>query len=111
MRVAGLVLGIMGAIAGFIGAIVALTIGSIGAAFGDNTVVLLGLAGLGACIVGLVGAALSMAKPRLAASLMLVSAIVGVIAISYAYILATVLLVIGAVLTFLGRKERAGQAG
>lgn len=58
-----------------------------------------------ASIVGLVGAVLSMAKPRLAASLMLVSAVVGVIAVSAAYILGTILLAIGAALTFLGRNE------
>ena len=56
-------------------------------------------------IIGLVGAALAMGKPRFAALLMAVSAIVGLVLISFGYILATVLLLIAAVLAFLGRKE------
>ncbi len=112
MRIAGLVVGVLGSIGGFIGAIVALAIGGIGGALGAEgaeTVTTGAFVALGASIVGLVGAVLSMAKPRLAASLMLVSAVVGVIAIFAAYILATVLLAIGAGLTFLGRKENRSQ--
>ena len=60
---------------------------------------------MAASVVGLVGAVLSMAKPRLAASLMLVSAIVGVVAVFVAYLLATLLLLIATALTFLGRGE------
>ena len=50
-----------------------------------------------------------MVKPRLAASLMIVSAVVGIIAFFLVYILATLLLIIGAGLTFLGRNENRSQ--
>ncbi len=121
MRVAGLIVGVLGSIGGFIGALLALlvlissTTLSAGARFGGlgaavdapevGTVTTRAFVVLAASIVGLVGAALSVAKPRMAASLMVVSAVVGVIAIFAAYILATVLLSIGALLTFLGRNE------
>lgn len=104
--------GILGSIAGFIGAVIALLVGGLGGALdveGAGTVTGLSFVAIGASIVGLVGAVLSMAKPRLAASMMLVSAIVGLIAVSAAYVLATVLLLIGAALTFFGRNENRGQ--
>ncbi len=108
MRIAGLIIGVLGSVAGFIGAVFALVVGGIGGALNledAGTVTSLAFVALGSSIVGLVGATLSMAKPRLAASLMLVSAIVGVIAVSMAYALATALLLIGAAMTFFGRNE------
>ena len=107
MRIAALIVGIFGAIAGFIGALVALAVGGIGGAIdveGAETVVALGWVALLMSIVGLVGASLSMAKARVAASLMLLSAIVGVIAVSAAYALATVLLIIAAIFAFFGQR-------
>ena len=56
-------------------------------------------------VVALVGAALSIAKPRMAAGLMLLSAIVGVIAVSAFYAIAGVLLLIAASLAFQGRRK------
>jgi hypothetical protein len=63
-------------------------------------------------VLGLVGAALSIATPRLAALLMLISAVVGLIAISVGYIMATILWGIAALLAFLGRERKvpASQA-
>lgn len=71
MRIAGLIIGIFGAIAAFIGAIFALVVVGIGGALeakGAETVVIGGWIALLMSIVGLVGAALSMAKPRVAVS-------------------------------------------
>ena len=111
MKIAALIIGIFGAMAGFIGAIVALFLGGIGAAFGAGTeVAWLGFGALAMSVVGLVGAALSIAKPRAAAVLMVISAILGVIFVFVAYILATILLLVAALLAFLGR-ERQGSAG
>lgn len=112
MRIAGLIVGVLGSVAGFIGALLALLVGGLGGALdveGAGTVTGLSFVAIGASIVGLVGAVLSMVKPRLAASMMLASAIVGVVAVFVAYILATVLLLIGAALTFFGRNENRGQ--
>ena len=112
MRIAALVIGIFGSIAAFIGALLAMFVGGVGAALGDGEseeVILLGLGALVMSVVGLVGAALSVAKPRAAAALMATSAIVGVILVFVAYIFATVLLLIAALLAFLGRKSASAK--
>ena len=106
MKVAGLIVGIFGSVAGFIGAIFALLVGGIGAAFGAGSeVAWLGFAALMVSIVALVAAALAIAKPRFAAAVMLVSGIAGFICISAFWIPAGLLLGIGALLAFLGRKS------
>ena len=113
MRTAGLIVGILGSFAGFIGAVIALLLGGVGLALGADkaeSVTAWAFVALGASIMGLVGAALSMAKPRAAAGLMLASAIVGTVAVEVAYLLAAVLLLIGAILAFLGRG-RASVSG
>ena len=56
-------------------------------------------------IVGLVGAALAIAKPRVSVVLMALSAVLGLIFISAFYIPATILLLVAALLAFLGRKS------
>ncbi|MFH1142001.1 MAG: hypothetical protein V1724_10195 [Chloroflexota bacterium] len=109
MRIAALVIGIIGAMAGFIGGLIALVAGGIAGAFGAEsagTVEGLGLAGIGFSVVGLVGAALAIAKPKVAAILMVISAVGGIISIFVAYILAALLLGIAALLAFLGRNKR-----
>ena len=113
MRIAALVIGIFGAMAGFAGALFAMVVGGIGEAFGadeGSSVAILGFVALVASIVGLVGAALALAKPRVAGGLMGVSAVVGLIATSLAYALATVLLLVAALLAFLGRREKQDSA-
>ena len=108
MRVAGLIIGVIGSITGFIGAVVALAIGGIGEiveAEGSRTITTGAFFAIAASIGGLIGAALSMAKLRLASGLMLSSAIIGIFAVFLAYILATVLLIVASLLTFLGRDE------
>lgn len=108
MRVAAVIVGVFGAIAGFVGALVAMFVGGVATALeveGGETVTILGAVALGMSVVGLVGAALAMAKPRVAAVLMLASAVVGVIAVSAAYAVAAVLLLSGAILAFLDRSR------
>ena len=112
MRIAALIIGIFGAAAAFVGALLAMLFGGVGVALDESEgeqIVVLGMVALLMSIVGLVGAALSIAKPRAAAVLMALSAIVGVVLIFVAYIVATVLLLIAAVLAFLGRKEGRGS--
>ena len=108
MRLAALIIGIFGSIAAFIGAVIALSLGGLGSALEveeAETVVIGGWVALGMSIVGLTGAALSVAKGRVAALLMLISAVVGVIAISAAYAVGAVLFLIAACLAFLGREK------
>lgn len=110
MRVAGLVLGILGSVAGFFGALVAIFFGGVTGALGDEetgtTLAIACTIAIVASIVGLIGAIISPGKPKLGAGLMLASAIIGIIAVFVAYILGAVLLLIGALLAFIGRKEK-----
>jgi hypothetical protein len=113
VKVAGLLLGIIGGIIGLVASGFALGVGAIGSATGaqgSETVIGLGWAALGLSVVGIVGGALSLAKPRVAALLMLIAGIGGSIAISIAYVVAGPLLIIGAVLAFLGRAKKAPAA-
>ena len=99
MRVAALIIGIIGSAAGFVAAVIALFIGGVGVALeaeGASKITSLAFGAIGASIVGLVGGALSIAKPRFAAVLMVLSAVVGAISISAFYALGAALLVIGA---------------
>lgn len=70
MRIAALILGLIGGVIGLFAAGLALGIGAIGGATGaqgSGTVVGLGWAALALSVVGIVGGALALAKPRAAA--------------------------------------------
>lgn len=116
-RTTEFVLGLVGGIFGFLGAIAALVVGvfagSFGEAFGSAEVVaagtqLVGLA-VGAiimAIIGIVGAVMVKNEKRhkIAGGLMIISAIGGLIAVSLYYVLATVLLLIAGVMALKGKK-------
>jgi len=108
MRLASLILGILGAYLALVGAIFALFAGGVAGAFnaeGADTVMGLGLAAIPFAILGIVGGALGMSKPKVAGWLMLISAIGGTISISAGYILGGIMLLIGAIFAFIeGRK-------
>src|SRR6516162_9024731 len=98
MRVAALVLGIIGGLFGLVAASAALAIGGIGAAFGSDSASLVvggGWAALALSIVGIVGASLALAKPKIAGAMMLVAAIGGVVCVFVAYLLPAPLLLVG----------------
>lgn len=108
MKIAALILGILGGLAGLGGAVFALFIGGLGTALAveeASTVTGLGLAAVPLGIVGIIGGALSIARPKVAAILMLVSAVGGLIAISAGYVVAFILLVAGGVFALVGRRE------
>ncbi len=108
MKVAALVLGIIAGVIGLIGGSCAFAVGGIGEAFeveGSETVSNLGILAFVAGITGMVGAALSISKPRTASVIMAVSGIAGLIAVSFAFIFATILFGIAALLAFLGRNS------
>jgi len=109
MRIASLVLGILGGLFGLGGSIFALFVGGIGNALkaqGAQTVTGLGLAAIPLAIIGIIGGALSLSKPKAASWLMLISAVGGTIAISGAYIIAGLMLLVGAIFAFIeARKE------
>lgn len=110
MRIAALILGILGGLAGISGGAFATVVGGLGQAFqaeGASTVTGLGMVAIPIGIIGLVGGALAIARPKLAGILMLISAVIGLILVSAAYAMAFVLLTIGGIFALLGQKELA----
>ena len=106
MRTGALVLGIIAGLAGIVSAVLALLVGGLGGAFdaeGAGTVVGLGWSALGFSLLGLVGAALSLAKSRIAAVIMLVAGVAVGISISLFAVIATPLFLVAALLAFFGR--------
>jgi hypothetical protein len=130
MRLAALIVGLVGGLAGCAGSIFMLIfsvfawsvsyfetaeayeitilgpVALAAAALGLTEKISIALSGVALLIslLGLAGAASSISKPRLAALLMLISALVGLIAIFVGYIVAAILLGIAALLAFLGRE-------
>lgn len=109
MKIAAVILGVLGGIFGIIGALFAFFIGGVGAAFGEpeaGTVFGLGLAAIIISIVGIVGGALAYARPRIAGYMMVAAGILGFIAVSAAYIVAGPLLIVGGALALLASRQR-----
>lgn len=108
MKTAALILGIIGGIGGFVGALFALVVGGIGGVFGAEgaqTVTYLGWVAIPLSIMGIVGGAISRAKPRGAGILMLVSGIGGFIAISGGYLFGGPLLIVGGILALVASRS------
>lgn len=113
MRVAALILGIIGGLAGIFGGGLTFTIGGLGQVFDMEDAAMvtnLGLAAVPAGALGIIGGALALSKPKLAGILMLVSAIAGLIFVSALYSVAFVLLIVGAILAFLGHRSLMREA-
>jgi hypothetical protein len=113
MRTAALVLGLIGGIIGLFAGGFAIVVGGVGTAIQTDragTVVVLGFIALALAIVGIVGGALAQAKPRMAALLMLIAGIGGFIAVSVFWIVSGPLLLVGALLAFLGRTPKTALA-
>lgn len=109
MRIAALVIGIIGGLFGILASILALVIGGVSMTFatsGGGTVTTLGFVALFLSLVGFVGAGLAMAKPRAAAVILLVTGIGMIIAISLFGLIAAPLFFISALFAFLGRRKR-----
>lgn len=91
MKMASLILGIIGGIFGLFGALFAIFVGCAGAVFGvedSSTLVGLGLAAIFLSILGIVGGSLAIAKPKPAGIMMLIAGSGGVIVISAGHIIA-----------------------
>lgn len=115
-RTAEFVLGLVGGIFGFLAALAAIVIGGLAASFGEafesqetgslgSSVILLGFAAIVFSIIGIAGAALVKGKPKLGGTLMIVSAIGGLISISWFYSLSFILLIIGGLMGVLSKGE------
>ena len=108
MRIAALIIGIFGSIALFVVSILTIAVGGLGSAVGDSEgekIAGLGVLALLLSIVAVVAAALAIAKPRLAAALMSITGIVSLFP-TYGWAFpATILLLVAALLAFLGRRS------
>ena len=103
-RTVEFVLGLIGGIFGFFGAIFAMLVGGLGKIFGASgasTVVGLGWAAILFSILGIVGASLVKSKKKLGGWFMVISAIGGAISISFAYALSFVLLIIAGLMALI----------
>ena len=110
MRIAALIVGIVGGIFGLLSAILGLFMGGVGGALeaeGAGTVVNLSFAGLFFCLLGFLGAGLAMAKPLAGAIILLISALGALISMSFFAIIVSPLFLIAALLAFFGRSRRA----
>jgi hypothetical protein len=109
-RTVEFVLGLIGGIIGFFGAIIALMIGGIGSALGGgkgaSLLTSLGWMAILFAIVGIVGAALVKSKTKLGGWLMIISAIGGVISVSFAYALSFVLLIIAGLMAVIKKDGK-----
>ena len=108
-RIAEFILGLIGGIIGFIAALFALAVGGLGKAFnatGASTISTLGWFGLLFSILGIVGAVVVMSKPKLGGTFMVVSAIGGLISISWFYSLSFILLLIGGLMGILIKDKK-----
>lgn len=109
LRVASMILGIIGGIAGFGGALFALFVGGVDASFsasGTSSIIGLGVTAIFFSLLGLVGGALALKKPKVAGIMMLISAIGGVISISWGYVVAFPVLLVAGILALIGQKEK-----
>jgi hypothetical protein len=108
MRIAALIIGIIGSLAGIGGALFALMVGGLSGVFGAEgaeMVVGLGWAAIVISLIALVAAALAIAKPLEAGIAMIIAGIAGIISISVAYVIGGPLLIIAGILAIIGKKE------
>lgn len=98
------VLGIIGGVFGLLGGVFAIFMGGLVAALGEGSdVIYLGFGAIIFSIIGIIGSVLS--NKKYAGILMVVAGIFGLIMVSYAYIIAAPLLVIGGILAFRKRNK------
>lgn len=108
MKIASLILGILGGIAGIFGAILGVFIGGVGGAIGtegSSVVVIGGFLAIFLSIIGIIGGAMAMAKPHMSGIMMSIAAVGGLIAISAGYIVAFPLLITGGIISFVVSKK------
>ncbi|ATH92534.1 membrane protein [Bacillus glycinifermentans] len=105
-RTTEFVLGLIGGIFGFFGAIFALFIGGVDAAFnGSSEIIGLGWGAIFFSILGIVASIVVKSKPKVGGVLLIISGVGGVISISMFYILPAVLLIIPGIMGLV-RKDK-----
>lgn len=108
-RTVEFVLGLIGGIFGFFGALIALMLGGIGSVLGGkgaSTVIGLGWLAILFSMIGIVGAALVKNKTKLGGWMMIISAIGGVISVSFAYALSFILLILAGLMAVIRKGDK-----
>jgi hypothetical protein len=109
MRTGAIVIGIIAGLAALVSAVLALMVGGVGAAVepeGASQVIGLGWSALGLSLLGLIGAALWIAKPQLATLIMATVGVAIVFSISMFAVIARPLFLVAALL---GRVRQEAQ--
>ncbi|TCZ75332.1 hypothetical protein E0485_18275 [Paenibacillus albiflavus] len=99
--------GLISGILGIASAIIALFFSGFAATLGvegAGDVVWLGWLAFGVSILGIIGAAIARSKPKLAGFFMVVAGVVGFVAISWLYVISTVLFVIAGLVGLFSKK-------
>lgn len=110
MRVAALILGVVGGLVGLFDSVQ--TLARDGAALGaPQGTALSGRGGLGVVLafLAIAGGVIAISKPRLAALALLIAGLGGLLAVGGFYLMASPLLFVGAVLAFLARSPSAAR--
>lgn len=110
LRTGALVVGILAGIIALVSAVATLMIGGLGSTFAAEDaglIVGLGWSALVFSFLGILGAGLALAKPRISAGILLVSTLGITISISWFAVLAAPLFLIACILAFLGRHKIA----
>jgi len=113
MRVGALVVGLIGSLWGIAAAVTTALFGGLAEAFeteGASTITGLGAAAVLVSIVGLVGAAIALSKPKAGGIMMIIAAVLGIILTSAMYVLPGLLLLVGGILALIGQRELKKQA-
>lgn len=107
-RTVEFVLGLIGGIIGFFSALIAIFIGGIGSVFGmggASTITNLGWLAMIFSIIGIIGASIVKNKTKVGGWMMVVSAVIGLISISFYYVLPFVLLIISGLMALIKRGD------
>ena len=108
-RTVEFVLGLIGGIFGCFGALIVLIFGGIGSALGGeeaSTIIGLGWLAILFSIIGIVGEALVKSKTKIGGWMMIISAVGGVISVSFAYTLSFVLLIIAGLMAVIKKGDK-----
>ena len=102
-RYSALIIGILGGIAALVGTVFTLFSAGVGGTFGvanSNQALLLSIAAFAFAILGIAGAILALRRPFLAGILMIAAAIGGTLAVTGAFLIGGILLLIGGIFAF-----------
>lgn len=113
MRIAALVLGLVGSINGLFASFTAFSLGGLGAvleADGAGTIVGLGVAAIFISIYAIVAGALALKYPRFSGWSQIISGVLGIIAVSAFYMIAGPILIIGGILALVSARQGKGAS-